>query len=370
MRWRVAMGAALAATVLAAVWYAVVRPGSDQPYRLAGFSPGAAFLWGDAHDVERDLDGMRDAGSAWVRIDIDWSLIESTKGDPDWARTDRAVHGARERGLDVLGLIAYTPSWARPEGTSDKHPPSRSTDFAAFAARAVARYRDVGVRHWEMWNEPNLTRFWEPRPDPGAYAQLLRAAAGAIRDVDPDAVIVSGGLSPASDDGEEVAPARFLEAVYASGGGGSFDAVGHHPYHFPCPLDTDGSWNAWRAVLPELRELMVRHGDADKRIWLTEYGAPTGTSPRAVSDEGQARFVEDAFATARETAWIGPLFWYSYRDAGRDLEQPEHNFGLVRHDFEPKPALRVFEDVMARMDGPRPDQPAEEPDPRADRDGC
>ncbi len=34
---------------------------------------------------------------------------------------------------------------------------------------AVKRYAPKGVKVWGVWNEPNLTNFWSPKPDPAAY---------------------------------------------------------------------------------------------------------------------------------------------------------------------------------------------------------
>jgi hypothetical protein len=49
-----------------------------------------------------------------------------------------------------------------------------------------------------------------------------------------------------------------------------------------------------------------------------------------------------------QRTWSGPLFWYSLRDAGTNLSDREHNFGLVRRDFAAKPSLAAYAAVAAR----------------------
>jgi len=56
-----------------------------------------------------------------------------------------------------------------------------------------------------------------------------------------------------------------------------------------------------------------------------------------------ANYINEAVGAWRQWAWTGPMFWYSYRDAGTDTNDPEQIFGLVKRDFTPKaPAVATF----------------------------
>jgi hypothetical protein len=88
---------------------------------------------------------------------------------------------------------------------------------------------------------------------------------------------------------------------------------------------------------------MVGNGDGDKQIWGTEFGAPTGTARPSVSEAAQASFVTEGYARWRARPFDGPLFWYSFRDAGTDRSDVEQNFGLLRHDFSPKPSFAAYQ---------------------------
>ena len=313
-----------------------------------GISPGAAVLWSDATTLESDMGTVAASGAAWVRLDVDWSVVEPVQGRQDWSAVDRVVDAARRHGLRVLGLLAYTPGWARPPGTTTHAPPTDVATFAAFAGAAAQRYRGT-VEAWEVWNEPNLPDFWAPRPDPAAYTALLVPAAAAVRAADPAATLLTGGLAPAVSDGGGIAPADFLEAVYAAGGGGAVDAVGVHPYSYPALPDDlwTGGWNSF-VRLPEVHAVMERHGDAAKPVWLTEFGAPTGTGVGAVSPERQAQILDRGFTEARRLAFVGPVFVYALRDSGTDPADREQNFGLLRADGTPKPAWDVLRAETAR----------------------
>jgi hypothetical protein len=61
-----------------------------------------------------------------------------------------------------------------------------------------------------VWNEPNVSLFWRPAPDPRAYALLVRRVSEAMRAVDPAIKIVAGVL--AMVDVPQPRPARSTAA--------------------------------------------------------------------------------------------------------------------------------------------------------------
>jgi hypothetical protein len=301
-------------------------------------------------DLARELDAIDATGATYLRIDVYWADIERQPGTFDWATTDRIVNGARSRGLKVLGILDYSPTWARPRGTDDHHPPSNPADYADFSRAAVERYAPQGVRDWEIWNEPNLARFWKPRPNPSAYAALLAAAYPAIKSADPGATVVTGGLSPATDDtdGSAIAPVTFLEGVYAADGGGKFDAVGHHPSNYPyMPMKPESEYNnnAFGGVTPVLHQTMQAHGDGAKRIWGTEMGAPTPYDGMTV--DYLAAYIREAYSAWGRWSFTGPLIWYAFRDAGTNRDDVEDHFGVTYADLRPKaPALSAITSAL------------------------
>ncbi len=320
--------------------------------RYGGFSPDGSFPFLTESAVEHDLDEMVATGASWVRLGAVWSIVESSQGSYDWTSADRQVLPARARGLNVLLILTYTPDWARSTPGDDKVGPTSASAvaaFGAFARAAAARYGPQGVTAFEIWNEPNISPFWAPRPNPAAYTRLLTSAAAGIRAVNPAATIVTGGLAPAGDpaDGSQISPLTFTKDLYANGAQGSFTALGLHPYSFPAlPDDTStASWNAFQRA-PLLHDVMASHGDGAKFIWFTEFGAPTGTSSAAVSDDLQAQTITRGYAMLSRWPWAGPLFTYTLRDAGTDRADREQNFGLRRYDDTPKPAWRAYVSAM------------------------
>ena len=313
--------------------------------RTVGFSPGFDIMYADAASLREQLRGMRALGARRLRIDVSWALVEQSPGNFDWRHTDRVVAAARAAGLKVLGVLCYVPDWANDEASVAD--PANLPGFAAFAGRAAGRYAG-SVHAWEIWNEPNLDRFWEDQPNPADYARVVDAAARRIRDAAPRAKVVAGALAPAvdADDGSEVAPETFVREFYAAGPDRAlFDAFSVHPYSYPAMPDGDEGWNTFHK-LPELHRLMARAGDAATPLWLTEYGAPTGRSDRSVSAKKQARMLVGALREARRLRFVGPIYYYSFRDRERAPEDAEANFGVTRHSGKPKAAYWALRRVL------------------------
>ena len=307
-----------------------------------GIAAGAPLMYLSDSELDRELDAIRAVGARWLRVDIDWSVIEPNRGQQNWSVPDRVVDRARARGFEVVGIIAYTPAWARVAGGGDTHGyPADPATFAGFARQAAQRY-STRVTHWEIWNEPNLTNFFRPRPDVGRYVELLAAAAPAVKSVQPNARILNGGLAPAVDNGSDISPVTFVQQLYARGAHQYFDILSVHPYSYPA-LPSDASTQSWNTFyrMRLMRDTMVQYGDAATPVWATEFGAPTGTASNAVSTQRQADIIADGIAEARRLGWVQKVFVYSMRDRGTNRADVEQNFGLLYQNFSAKPSRAV-----------------------------
>lgn len=311
-----------------------------------GFSQGSALLWESDAEQIADLDGMRNAGAKWVAADFDWPSTEQVRGQFWWGATDRVVQRARARGLNVMAALVYTPTWARPAGTTDKTPPTDANDIVAFATAAARRYAPLGVHAYQIWNEPNVRMFWESGPDPTRYTALLRAASRAIKSVDPFATVIAAGLAPAADvAGESIAPFRFLSDMYAAGAAGSFDALGLHPYSFPYSPATPGAWNPFQ-LLPYYHVLMTLNGDGAKKIWATEVGFGTGRDGTSVNESVQATRLREVVQQWVRWPFTAQLFFYNYRDLDSSSTSVFDNMGIVRENGSVKPAYAALRSVL------------------------
>ena len=208
-------------------------------------------------------------GTHWVRMFLTWPDLEPARGAfaANWISYYEQLFSELPAGTKVILDVVETPKWET--GSRDEHkPPANPEDYAAFVG-ALARRWAGKVTAYEIWNEEDASQWWTGAPDPAAYTRLLRATYRVVKDADPRATVVLGGLT-----GNDY---TFLEGVYAAGGKGYFDAVGVHtdtacnvasPYEYlrlPDERIMPDSFLGYR----EVHAVMLAHKD-DKPIWMTE----------------------------------------------------------------------------------------------------
>ncbi|MGU3432737.1 cellulase family glycosylhydrolase [Actinomycetes bacterium M1A6_2h] len=309
------------------------------------------------------------AGATWARIEADWWYIQDGgKTSFNWGGLDSAIAAARARSLNVLVLIQKTPAWARTTSNGST-PPTNPADFAAFAGQVVARYSPSGVANFEVWNEPNISRFWaDPstgKPNAVAYTNLLKAAYPAMKAASKIPInVITAGLSPwgstgASADGSSISPLTYLQEMYKAGAKSYFDHVGWHPYTAPRLPDYQNTANAWLQMGQDFRNsdgtiaqksartIMSDNGDAGKLIIMTEAGAPTAGA-LSMSENDQATSYQQSITARAADSWAGPIFFYTLSDtAATEVANPnrENYFGIYRQNGSAKPVVSVLQNV-------------------------
>ncbi|MBA2361485.1 MAG: hypothetical protein H0V79_11250 [Actinobacteria bacterium] len=301
----------------------------------------------DAATRDRELDSMAAMGARWVRFDVKWSDVQwDGPTSFNWSKYDPLIDAARARGMTVLGNLAYSPTWARPGGTTDKFGPDTDERRRAYATFTEAALRHFAgrVKHWELWNEPNVPMFWKPTPNAAHYTALIREAYGRMKAVDPGAYILAGGTAPSNSDGIAVDEVAFLSAVYANGGRGHFDGWSHHPYTVdPSFVHPDNAWWQLAGTSPSVRSVMSANGDGAKQVWGTEFGPPT-SGASSMSESGQAAQITEAYETWASYSWAGPLFVYTQRDKmtyGASSDSFNY-YGMLRYDWSRKPVWNAY----------------------------
>ena len=296
------------------------------------------------------LAAMEAIGITSVRVDANWSWVQpETSTSFYWTQLDQEVNSIRSAGMSVDLIIEGCPKWiASPNAANDSSPqPSLPALFARWAGEVASRYAPKGAKYFEIWNEPNTSQFCQPKPDVAAYTADLMAAYAAIKKIDPQAFVISGGLAPGLSYGAEISPITFLKEMYADGAKGSFDALGFHPYSFPAAPYTYEQWSGWSQMNqtnPSIRSIMESNGDSDLPVWITEYGAPS-SGKYGIGDKSQSVELNQAISYAKRVSWIGAFYIYTWQDAASDLAF-EKGFGLLTESGVPKSAFSTVKALL------------------------
>lgn len=279
------------------------------------------------------------AGARSNRYQLNWWDVEKTPGEFDWSDVDRDITAMRAAGMEVTVLLHAPPEWARAPGSEwvpdnlDTPWDSPENAWGNFVYETVKRYSGE-VRYYEIFNEPDLNRYWDGSPE--QYARLLATAYRAAKAADPDAQIIMAGMA------HWINP-RFSEEVLhslrslpnAEQNNYFFDVAAWHWY--------SSSYQLYERVL-WARDLLTRYGMGHKPIWINETNLPIwgeGEGPQeAVRGFGtpreQAAFIVQAFTNAF-AAGAERVFVFRLNDGNMD-----ETFGLVREDGTPRAGYHAY----------------------------
>lgn len=339
-------------------------------------------------DLNAAISLLRESGAQWQREEIFWHSVQTQPDGPfTWTgdgagfyNYDRAIGAQVAAGVNVLGLLDYNPAWFKGQNpTLDQW----IDDWGDFVYAAVARYgRDRGwIKHWELWNEPNLAHsgYESGLYTVADFVRILEVGRAAALAADPEARIVMGGL--ASIWSEPPSPYHYdypdyLAQVAALGGWNHVDILAIHPYRPDAPEgDTwrrDHSQNLSQE-LARLDHLLYTYGP--KPIWLTELGWTSSSTWPGVDEDTQAFFLVRSYVLALAHPSVEKVFWYDFRDdtaPNADYTRPVYNhaetqfhYGLLRRHYplDPgrgdlrKPAFLAFRTMTATLGGLTLQQP-------------
>ncbi len=297
-----------------------------------------------------------DAGSPWPTFNfgswrlwdahVGWVELQPERGRWDFRRLDRYLDLAEQAGVEVLLPLGRTPWWAsaRSEEKSAYGPgqaaePSDIEDWRNYVHAVALRYKGR-IRHYELWNEPNLSMFFSGKP--AKLLELQQEAYRILKETDPSNLLVM----PAATSNR-----KWLDAYLALGGARHADVIG---YHFYAPRDEP---EVIVKDVQAVRALMQQHGTGEKPLWNTEAGwrvPNTDGTPdnvagmpsdwKRLSPELAAAYVSRALILGRASG-LDRYYWYAWDNRAMGLIEPTSKAY--------KPAVRAYAKTMEWMLGSR-----------------
>lgn len=366
----------------------------------------------------------RELGATWIRINtVSWLAVQpKPERIYHWdalATFEQEILAARRAGLIPIVVVDDYPAWAtKPywDEENQRYTHARCgpideayfPDYAAFLGELVRRYSKppYEVRYWELGNEPDvdprlLTEFlqlffgcWGDIDDPyyggRHYGAMLQAVVPVMREADPRALILNGGLALDRPETHEVGlgkPERFFEGILLSGAADMFDIVGYHVYvwheevasnnasqiarhkaltdrdhaahHSRSPHDAvkvqldpdhqDEQWRAWGGAtvgkVRYLRALLERYGaDVNRPFFLNETGLVGYPPHDAKFFEAQANHLVRQLTVAMSVG-VQSYIWYTLHESGW------LSAGLLDPQYRPRAPYRAYQQFIRQVQG-------------------
>jgi LysM repeat protein len=372
-------GAAAAASATPASVAAVTNtPVQQAPAAQAEQGGGTALGFGITvfpigQDTAALIEQVQSMGLGWVKVNVYWRDLEVVEGEIDFETLDSIVEPLNEAGLSILFTVTTAPDWSR-STIDESGPPDDFETYGTFVGALAERYARR-VQAYEIWNEPNLRREWNSAThtiNAGGYVELLQIAYEAIKESDPQALVVSAGLAPTGfNDGVNAINDRlFLQGMYANGLAEYSDAIGAHPNGWANPPDArccdqpEGVASHYQDpsfffldTLSDYHEIMVANGDDRVTpIWVTQFGWGTTEDSEELPENStnvflnytsldeQADYAARAFQIGEELGYVGAMFLNNLNACqGLPGDQEACYYSLVNADGDPRPALQALQ---------------------------
>lgn len=298
---------------------------------------------GDEAYIQHNLEQIREMGASWIVELFPWSYVQPrSRYGYDWTGADMVIQHARRQGLQIVARLDFVPAWARPTKTTDRYlDAAHYQDYANYVAAFAARYRPLGVRHLQIWNEPNLRFEWGERsPDPGAYAALLKIVYPTVKTAVPDAIVIAGALSPGQsieNGATRMDDMQYIASLYDAQASAFFDMWSVHAYGGQEPPSADpapAKVNFRRIEL--VRALIDRLGDAGKPMIITEGGY--NDHPRwsaAIRPSDRIRWTIATYEQARNYPWLEAVALWQFSTPFATHSYPD-NWNFVAPDGTPR----------------------------------
>jgi hypothetical protein len=312
---------ALSATVLIFSLYASASmprpPGQPSPVENEAPVPESYF----GLHIHRAVPTARfPVASAWPDVGfygwrlwdsaVAWPSLEPSRGQWSFGTLDSIVGLAEREHAEILLPLGLSPAWAsaRPEeasayGPGNAAPPRDIEDWKEYVRAVATRYRGR-ITHYEIWNEPNLPRFFSGSVE--EMLMLAREARAILKEADPANVVVS----PAATSGE--VGLKWLEAYLGAGGGAACDVVGFHFY-------TGGKRpETIRPLALHARRILAKANLGPMPLWNTETGwnipsqvPSAGQTPNAQRQAIVASWVSRALISGWASG-LDRFYWYAW----------------------------------------------------------
>lgn len=322
---------------------------TQPPAPVPTLSRFAVDLNGDTSP--KTLDGAAGAGIGAARIGVAWSEIEPNNVSPaqyNWGGLDNRLKRLADKGISPIVLLDGCPNWACtfPGG------PIRVEhvgDFVEFMSAMAAHYgrAPYNTHYWEFWNEPDAfsgeqNRYlWGTHPD--RYADMLKAIRPGMKDADPNAKLIMGGI--AYDNFQEDGGPfnrNFVDGFLSAGGGQYLDYFNFHYYV------QNIHWCSLTAKLNELRAKLAAH-NVDVPIITSETGFTSSRDHQSDPDT-QSLYVAQTYAQALGER-MSSVAWFAAKDFQTDVPgwQLFKDSGLMDINGNFKPSYQAYKTAVAAL---------------------
>ena len=303
---------------------------------------------------DKCYDLLEKSGVKYARCQTGWARCEKEKGVYDFEWLDSIVDNLVDRGIIPwfnvgYGNPVYMNDLPNPTGVGCVpvfYGKEAIDAWNKFVAAITERYKGK-VKHYEIWNEPDLGHFWYPEnPDAKEYADFVKSTASVIKSVNKNAKTGADVSSPYN--------IEYIKAFIDNLNVGDIDFFSIHAY-------TTIPEYRYANIISFIRRKLDSKGLNDVELWQGEAGYPSWAYKNhwlvkegCDSEKAQAiwqlrRYFLDVFNGIKLSSFfqIADMWERPYEKAVEAINKPAAHGILNGITYTPKESYKTITNLSA-----------------------
>ncbi len=281
---------------------------------------------------DQQLAAIKDAGFEYVRFGQRPPVNDNTQ---DFSELLDRLRKAQLKPL--ITLFGGATVWEQPKRMmpATMTPLDAADKFSRFALDTMQQHKDPDIL-WELWNEPDISRFLKPDMLQTALVPAIQKICAALeQDKSPVKKNVFGFGFAKMPNLQDNAPTNKLLAISVQD---CLSGVSVHPYRAVPETVVGDAANT--------RQLLEKYGKGELPMIASEWGYSNFAPVR--DQDGQAQLVLREYLSTI-MAGIPLLNIYQWQDTGTNRTDREQNFGLTDSAGQAKLVLPALKHLLSTL---------------------
>lgn len=313
---------------------------------IQGFGVNVDIHHFDKTSLDRYIRTLKKLGAKWVRLELDLNKYADSRYKEELFYF---VTACKRNNIEIVGLLTHfiPASFKNIFFSQLTHASvmSRSPYFMRIVDSLVLSLKDY-ISHWEIWNEQNSKRFWIDSPSPKEYVSFLENMKHIIRQKQPHAQIIFGGIN-----GNDITPflpmpryffqyTSYIKDCLILGASSLVDHIAFHPYVLSCYLSLKEPLHIANEIMDRIDETVRAY--PDHSLMITEIGVSPVLN-RKVDPKGLATIYKTLIRHCEKHTL--PICIYTLVDTNPIYYgklNPDRDFGFLDFNLREKPLFSEF----------------------------
>ncbi len=290
-------------------------------------------------DWDKSIDLTSKLGATYIRVAANLSLASNK----DYLHIDRLMEKTKGTNIRIATAVSDIGEF----GGEDKkiNTNEELENLLDIVEYITTRYSSL--KNIEIFNEPNYMKpSYSTEQEIEYYSKIVKEVSATAKRINPNIKIIAGSVACTSENTDGKVPYKtFLNKITQYGAYKYSDAYSYHPYEF---YRSNAQNLTYYGLLLDSKNELNNYGGFIGN-YITEYGVSNYKGNEFTEDTQAIRLVQQA--TINDRLGIDFSLIYVLRNPGTNVDNAEHNFGLLSNNYTPKLSYYAMKNYYENTNG-------------------